>query len=100
MARLPLTVYLPRAELAKLDTLARRAGIARSAFAGDAIRARLIDTPSDSVGQGDLISFLSAAVEELISIHPDAEAIRSRLAYRFASPNQPEPDGNSPCQSL
>ena len=47
MARLPLTVYLPRAELAKLETLARRAGIARSAFAGEAIRARLIDTPSD-----------------------------------------------------
>lgn len=100
MARLPLTVYLPRAELAKLDTLARRAGIARSAFAGDAIRSRLVDTPGYSIGQGDLVGFLRAAVEELLSVHPDGDAIRSRLAHRFASPNQAKPEGNVSCQSL
>ena len=100
MARLPLTVYLPRAELAKLDTLARRAGIARSAFAGDAIRARLVDTPGDSTGQGDLVGFLGAAVEELLSVHPDGEAIRSRLAHRVALPNPFNLEGNVSCQSL
>lgn len=89
MARSPLTVYLPRADLAKLDNLARRAGIARSAFAGDAIRARLIDAPDNPISHEDRLNRLSAAVEELIAIHPDAEAIRSRLADRFAAPNQP-----------
>jgi predicted transcriptional regulator len=85
MARLPLTVYLPRAELARLDTLARRAGIARSAFAAQAIRARLIDAPESTDSLEDRINRLRAAVEELISAHPDAEAIRSRLALRFAA---------------
>ncbi len=100
MARLPLTVYLPRAELARLDTLARRAGIARSAFAADAIRARLIEAPDEIGSLEDQINRLRAAVEELISIHPDAEAIRTRLAHRFAIPNQPIPERNSPCQNL
>jgi hypothetical protein len=97
MARLPLTVYLPHADLARLATLARRAGVARSAFAGDAIRAKLIDAPGESIGQDGQLNFVSAAVEELISIHPDSEAIRSRLAQRFAFPNQPNSEGNFPC---
>lgn len=100
MARLPLTIYLLRAELAKLDPLARCAGIARSAFAGDAIRARLVDTPGDAIGLGDLVGFLGAAVEELLSAHPDGEAIRSRLAHRVVSPNQSKPEGDVSCQSL
>ena len=100
MARLPLTVYLPRTELARLEALARRAGIARSAFAANAIRASLIDAPADADSLEDQIDRLRAAVEDLISIHPDTEAIRSRLANRFAAPNQPPPERNSPCQNL
>ena len=100
MARLPLTVYLPRAELIKLEGLARRSGIARSAFAAGAIRARLIDETDSPHSVEDRLDYLSMAVEALITIHPDAEAIRSRLAHRSASPDQPNLEGNSPCQTL
>jgi hypothetical protein len=89
-----------RVELAKLDILARNAGVARSAFACDAIRAKLFAATSISNNnKDDQLSFLHAAVEELISIHPEAEAIRARLVHRSASLNQPKPEGNIQCQN-
>ena len=94
MARLPLTVYLPRADLARLEARARTAGLARSAFAGNAIKALL---KGDEVGDTALAAqllFLRLATEELIAVHPQSEAIRTRLAARLATSARPELERN------
>ncbi|NJS14195.1 MAG: ribbon-helix-helix protein, CopG family [Sphingopyxis sp.] len=87
MAKLPVTAYLLRAELAKLDELARAARLTRSTFLCNAIRSKLADQPNAVVG--DEVGFLRAAVQELIGLHPDAAAIRARStgATPKATPN-------------
>ena len=89
MARLPLTVYLARADLVRLEARARALGLARSALAGNAIKA-LLD--GDAAGETALIEqlrFLRLATEELVAAHPQSEAIRNRLAVRLAASVQP-----------
>ena len=96
MARLPLTVYLPRADLARLEARARVVGLARSALAGNAIKA-LLD--GKDVGDSALacqLEFLRFATEELIGAHPQSEAIRTRLAVRLTASTRPELERNRP----
>jgi hypothetical protein len=84
MARLPLTVYLARAELIRLDARARTAGLARSAWAGDAIRAALGDMATREGILHEHLLHLHVSSDELIAAHPDSENIRLRVAARCA----------------
>lgn len=96
MARLPLTVYLPRADLARLETRARSLGMARSAFAGTAIKALLDGHEGHELALVEHLQFLRAATEELIGAHPAADTIRERLAARLALSPPLQTDGNAP----
>ena len=96
MARLPLTVYLARADLIKLDARARSAGLARSAWAGNAIRSAL----GDGANREDLLlvhfRHLRAASDELIAAHPAAVELRQRIAERCAGFSNLEDERISP----
>ena len=94
MARLPLTVYLPRAELARLEARARAVGLARSALAGNAIKALLDGNELGDSALADQLRFLCIATQELIAAHPQSEAIRTRLAARLAASARPELERN------
>ena len=94
MARLPLTVYLPRADLARLEARARAVGMARSALAGNAIKALLDGKVEGDTALADQLRFLRLATEELIVAHPQSEAIRTRLAARLAASAQPDLERN------
>lgn len=96
MARLPLTVYLPRADHARLEARARTAGLARSALAGNAIKALLDGKDAGDTALADQLRFLRLATEELIAAHPLSEAIRTRLAARLTASASPQIDGNKP----
>ena len=94
MARLPLTVYLPRGDLARLEARARAVGLARSALAGNAIKALLDGKDVGDTALADQLRFLRLATEELIVAHPHSEAIRTRLAARLAASARPELERN------
>ena len=96
MARLPLTVYLPRADLARLEARARGVGLARSALAGNAIKALLDGNEAGATALSEQLRFLRLATEELIAVHPHSEAIRNRLAARLAVSAQPVSERNEP----
>ena len=96
MARLRLTVYLPRADLARLEARARAVGLARSALAGSAIKALLDGNEAGETALAGQLRFLRSATEELIAVHPHSEAIRTRLAARLGSPLQPDCERNKP----
>ena len=96
MARLPLTVYLPRADLARLEARARAVGLARSALAGNAIKALLDGNVAGETELIEQLRFLRIATEELIAAHPQSEAIRTRLAARLAASAQPVSERNEP----
>ena len=96
MARLPLTVYLPRADLARLEARARAAGLARSALAGNAIKALLDGNEAGETALTDQLRFLCIATEELIAAHLQSETIRTRLAARLAPMSQPVSERNEP----
>ena len=96
MARLPLTVYLPRGELARLEARAHAVGLARSALAGSAIKALLDGKEVGGTALADQLRFLRFAIEELIVAHPQSEAIRTRLAARLAASAQPDLERNCP----
>jgi hypothetical protein len=96
MARLPLTVYLPRADLTRLEVRARTLGLARSALAGNAIKALLDGNEAGAAARAEQLRFLRIATEELIAAHPQSEAIRTRLAARLASSLQPTSERNEP----
>jgi hypothetical protein len=89
MAKYPLTVYLPRVDLTKLEMLARQSGVTRSAFANDAIQTKLQATSDNVATQHDKLTILGAAVEELIARHPEGDAIRLRLSERLPNFNLP-----------
>lgn len=94
MARLPLTVYLPRSDLARLEARARAVGLARSALAGNAIKALLDGKDVGDCALPCQLEFLRLATEELIAVHPQSEAIRTRLAARLAASARPELERN------
>ena len=94
MARLPLTVYLPRADRARLEARARAVGLARSALAGDAIKALLDGRDLGDSTRASQLEFLRLATEELIAVHPQSQAIRTRLAARLAASARPELERN------
>ena len=94
MARLPLTVYLPRADQARLEARARAVGLARSALAGNAIKVLLDGKDVGDAALADQLWFLRHATEELIAVHPQSEAINTRLAARLAASAQPDPERN------
>ena len=96
MARLPLTVYLARADLARLEARARSAGLARSALTANAIKAMLDGNEAGEAALAAQLLFLRLATEELIAAHPQSEAIRTRLAARLATLPQPDRDRNEP----
>ena len=96
MARLPLTVYLLRADLVRLEVRARSLGLARSALAGSAIRALLDGRDGHDSVLSDQLQFLRAATEELIAAHPHSDAIRARLAARLEPSLQHQFDRNDP----
>ena len=96
MARLPLTVYLPRADLARLEARARAVGLARSALAGNAIKALLDGKDVGDTTLACQLEFLRLATEELIAVHPQSQAIRTRLAARLAASVRPELERNCP----
>ena len=96
MARLPLTVYLPRADLARLQARARAVGLARSALAGSAIKALLDGNEAGDTALTEQLRFLRIAAEELIAVHPQSEAIRTRLAARLSATAQPVSERNEP----
>lgn len=96
MARLPLTVYLARADLVRLEARARSVGLARSALAGNAITALLDGNEAGETVLADQLRFLRFAAEELIAAHPQSEAIRTRLAARLAPSLQPDNNRNDP----
>jgi hypothetical protein len=95
MARLPLTVYLARADLIRLDARARTAGLARSAWAGNAIRSALGDGANRDDLLFDHLRHLRAASDELIAAHPAATELRQRIAARCAHVINPEDERNS-----
>jgi hypothetical protein len=90
MARLPLTVYLARADFIRLDARARTAGLARSAWAGNAIRSALCDGANRDDLLLDQLRHLRAASDELIAEHPAAADLRQRIADRCANLINPE----------
>ncbi len=90
MARLPLTVYLARADLIKLDARARSAGLARSAWAGNAIRSALGEGANRDDLLFDHLQHLRAASDELIAAHPAAMELRQRIADRCVGFTNPE----------
>jgi hypothetical protein len=90
MARLPLTVYLARADLIRLDVRARAAGLARSAWAGNAIRSALGDGANRDDLLLDQLRHLRAASDELIAEHPAAADLRQRIADRCANFTNPK----------
>ena len=92
MARLPLTVYLARADLVRLEARARSAGLARSALAANAISALLNGDEAGEIALAADLLFLRRATEELIAAHPQSEAIRTQLAARLARAAQPNPE--------
>ena len=94
MARLPLTVYLARADLARLEARARIAGLARSALAGNAIKSLLDGDEADETALADQLRFLRLATEELIAVHPQSDVIRTRLVARLATSAKPELERN------
>ena len=94
MARLPLTVYLARADLVRLEARARTVGLARSALAGSAIKALLDGNEAGEAALAEQLRFLRLATEELIAAHPQSEAIRTRLAVRLAASVQPVVERN------
>lgn len=94
MARLPLTVYLPRADLARLEARARAVGLARSALAGTAIMALLDGKDVGDTTLAEQLCFLRLATEELIAVHPQSQAIRTRLTARLAACARPEHERN------
>jgi hypothetical protein len=96
MARLPLTVYLARADLARLEARARSVGLARSALAGSAIKALLDGNEAGETMLAAQLRFLRFATEELIAAHPQSEAIRTRLAARLAPSPAPDSNRNDP----
>ena len=96
MARLPLTVYLPRADLARLEIRARSLAMARSALAGHAIRALLDGREDHDVALAEDLRFMRAAVEELINAHPQADSIRARLVGCLDPYAPPQNDRNAP----
>lgn len=96
MARLPLTVYLPRADLARLEGRARALGLARSALAGNAIKALLDGTEAHDLALAKQLNFLCLAAEELIAAHPQSDAIRARLAARLDATSPLYSERNSP----
>ena len=96
MARLPLTVYLPRADLARLEIRARSLAMARSALAGHAIRALLDGRDGHDLALAEQLQFLRAAIEELINAQPQADAIRARLVERFDPTSPAQTDRNDP----
>ena len=84
MARLPLTVYLARADLARLDRRARAAGVAKSAWAGQAINHALGSLATrEDVMLAHLVR-LRAVTEEIVSAHPEGSAMHSRIESRCA----------------
>ena len=89
MARLPLTVYLARSELVRLEACARAGGLARSALAGNAIRSLLDRHDAGDAALTAQLQFLRVAAEELIAAHPQSEAIRARLAARLSATSKP-----------
>ena len=96
MARFPLTVYLPRADLVRLEARARAAGLARSALADSAIKALLDGNEAGETALTEQLRFLRLATEELIAAHPQSETIRTRLAARLAPSAQPASERNEP----
>lgn len=96
MARLPLTVYLLRADLVRLEGRARALGLARSALAGSAIKALLDGNEAGETALAEQLRFLRIAAEELIAVHPRSEAIRTRLAARLAPSAQSVSERNEP----
>ena len=94
MARLPLTVYLPRADIARLEARARAVGLARSALAGNAIKALLDGKDVGDSALAEQLCFLRLATEELIAVQPQSQAIRTRLAARLAASAQPDLERN------
>ena len=96
MARLPLTVYLPRTDLARLEARARTLGLARSALAGSAIKALLDGNEAGETAFAEQLRFLRIATEELIAAHPQSETIRTRLAARLTPSFQPDCKRNEP----
>ena len=94
MARLPLTVYLPRTDLARLETRARAVGMTRSAFAGNAIKALLDGEKAGDTALAEQLQFLRLATEVLIAVHPQSEAIGTRLAARLAASARPDLEWN------
>jgi hypothetical protein len=96
MARLPLTVYLAHADLARLESRARAVGLTRSALAGSAIKALLDGNDAGETALAEQLRFLRIATEELIAVHPQSEAIRTRLAARLSATAQPISERNEP----
>lgn len=96
MARLPLTVYLLRADLTRLEARARAAGLARSALADSAIKALLDGNEAGETALTEQLRFLRIATEELIAVHPQSEAIRTLLAARLVPSSQPASERNKP----
>lgn len=85
MARLPLTVYLLRADLVRLDNRARIAGLARSAWAGNAIRATLHNEMFREDMLREHMRHQCAALDELIAVHTASAEMRQRIADRLNS---------------
>ena len=96
MARLPLTVYLLRGDLARLEARARVVGLARSSLAGNAIKALLDGKEVGDTALADQLRFLRYATEELIVAHPQSEAIHTRLAARLDASAKAELERNCP----
>lgn len=94
MARLPLTVYLARAELARIEARARALGMTRSALAGHAIRTLLDGGDGRDGALLEQLQFLRIATEELIAAHPRWEAIHDRMAAHLRGPDQPISKGD------
>lgn len=95
MARLPLTVYLARSDLTRLEARARAGGLARSALAGNAIRRLLDRDDAGDVALAAQLQFLCIAAEEMIAAHPQSEAIRVRLAARLSVSAKPDHESQS-----
>ena len=82
MSRHPLTVYLYRPQLLAIEKQARAAGMAKSAWAGQALCRALGEQSSDHALLLEQTLKVRATLDELVAAHPQKELIRKRTEVR------------------
>lgn len=82
MSRHPLTVYLDRSQLLAIEKQSKAAGMAKSAWAGQALMRALGSSGSEAALLLEQTLKIRATVDEIVAAHPQKEVIRKRTEMR------------------